>query len=128
MAGSFGDLCISSKSVLGLELQRSSVELLNEGRSSIEKVAPLDPYKDAEKNSDEEAKEKYSPIWSSINRKNNDSEDKKPVKIENCKQVILKNSSFLKEVYINLQSTSSYPGVTMFGVTAWANRSKIIED
>ena len=87
-AGSFGDLCISSKSVLGLELQRSSVELLNEGRSSIEMVAPLDPYKDAEKISDEEAKEKYSPIWSSINRKNNDSEDKKPVKIENCKQEI----------------------------------------
>ena len=47
--GSFGDLCISSKSVLGLELQRSSLELLNAGRSSIEMVAPVDPYKDIEK-------------------------------------------------------------------------------
>ena len=94
VAGSFGDLCISSKSVLGLELQRSSVELLNEGRSSIEMVAPINPYKDIEKISNDksgdekEGEEKYSPIWSSINRKRNDSEEKKPVKIENCKPEI----------------------------------------
>lgn len=74
------------------------MELLNEGRSSIEMVAPIDPYKDAEKLSDDAAgdgREKYSPIWSSINRKRNDSDDrtlneeKKPVKIENCKQEII---------------------------------------
>ena len=61
-------------------------------------VAPTDPYKDAEKLSDDAAgdgREKYSPIWSSINRKRNDSDDrtlneeKKPVKIENCKQEII---------------------------------------
>ena len=42
-----------------------------------------------------DGREKYSPIWSSINRTRNDSDDrtlneeKKPVKIENCKQEII---------------------------------------
>ena len=54
-------------------------------------VAPIDPYKNIEKTSNDQfedekdGKEKYSPIWSSINRKKNDSEERKPVKIENFK-------------------------------------------
>ena len=60
---------MSSKSVIGLDkqnsLQRSSIEFIGN-------ADPADPYRDGDRWSDGkdgDAAEKYSPIWSSVNRK-----------------------------------------------------------
>ena len=82
--GTLGELCMSSKSVIGLDkqnsLQRSSIEFIGNAQ-------PADPYKDGERWSDGkngDGPEKYSPIWSSVNRKRQDSKGE-PVKVQNCK-------------------------------------------
>lgn len=79
-----GGQSMSSKSILGLarqdSLQHSSIELIGNG-------VVQDPYKDVDKFSEEKKapkQEKYSPIWSSVNRKRDHSKNN-PIKVENGK-------------------------------------------
>ena len=86
-----GGLSVSSRSALGLDqqnsLQRSSIELLKNAQIT-------DPYKDVERfsngkkdvrDSQGNEEEKYSPIWSSVGRKNREKSKSQAIKVENCK-------------------------------------------
>ena len=47
--------------------------------------------------------------------------------IEACKNVIMQNSLRLKEVFLHLASMSSFPAITMMGISNWVQKAGIVE-
>ena len=117
-----GGQSMSSKSILGLarqdSLQRSSIELIGNG-------VVQDPYKDADKFSEEKKapkQEKYSPIWSSVNRKRDHSKNN-PIKVENGKADGRVSTLERLKLDENVK-VSSFPNMNMAGIDRGLSRQQ----
>lgn len=56
-----------------------------------------------------------------MNKKGEDEE------IEQCKAIIIKYGEFLREIFANLISISSYPAITMMDIGNFTTKCKIVE-